>query len=163
MKIFKNGFLKAIVGMLFFLLMLFIISNLPAFIKPDKILKSAIFYSGLGKQNYILCQPCGVTGFEWRLIGGTGANNAFDYCIVKGEDPLGELKPKYEFMTAGNTFVFYVEEKRTSFSEAINEDASEYVVSEWDILYPVRHDDFFMFDLFGSKKYITETDILEKR
>jgi hypothetical protein len=159
LKLFKNGFLRTLIGMFFILVILFIVSNLPAFIRPSEVLKAAILKNALGGQNYILAQPCSVTGYEWRLAGGTGANNAFNYCIVKGENPESELNLKYEFMTAGNTFVFYVLEQEEYYSDVLGEQCVEYTVEGWDILFPVKHGS--VFDGFSFSKHITVADIWE--
>jgi len=47
------------------------------------------------------------------------------------------------------------------YSEATQQDETEYVVTGWDILYPVKHSDFFVFDLFRTRRYITENDLIK--
>ena len=123
---------------------------------PETIVRTAIKESELTDKSYILCRIDRVTGFDWLLMKNENGERVREYCNIIGSNPFNELKIKYEFEIARNTFVFYVEEKRMSYSDAIAQDATEYVVTGWDILYPVKRDGF---DLFGSKKYITKDDL----
>jgi hypothetical protein len=127
--------------------------------RPKEILKTAVFKGDLREKNYIYCQPCSVTGFEWRLIGGNSMNARYDYCIVRGADPESIFNLKYEFMTAGNIFVFYVLEQKEYYSEILGEQCIEYIVDGWDVLYPVKHGSIFDGIIFS--KHITIDDIKE--
>jgi hypothetical protein len=144
--------------MLIVFAMIFITVNLYEFFKPKEIIKIAIDKSELNKKNYILCQPCSVTGSEWRLVGGSDIIKSPEYCIVNGADPEGELNLKYEFMTAGNTYIFYVLEEKVYYSETLGEQCKEYTVEGWDILYPAKHG--VIFDGITFSKYITSDDTI---
>ena len=127
---------------------------------PENATRAAVFETELTRQDYILCKKASVTGFHWILIKDEDGKKTREYCNVVGPTPFKELELRYDFVMADNTFVFYIEGKRVYYSEEIGLDVLEYVVTGWDVLYPVRHSDLFLFDLFGSKKYITENDLL---
>ena len=127
------------------------------FYEPKDILRTAVKESELKNEKYILCQQKIVTGFHWLLIKNEDGEKVYEFINIVGPTP-GELKLRYEFEMAQNTFVFYVEEKRMVYSEATKQYEIEYVVTGWDVLYPVKHGDLLLFDLFGSKKYITKKD-----
>jgi len=126
---------------------------------PGNAIKAAVVESELYGQDYILCKRARVTGFDWILIKNEDGKKTHEYCNIIGPTPFRELKLEHEFVMANNTFVFYIEEKREYYSEELSVVVLEYVVTGWDVLYPVKHSDFFLFDLFGSKKYITENDL----
>jgi len=125
--------------------------------KPESILRSAVKEYNLSGENYILCQRERTTGFDWVLIKNEdGKKVRGEYCNVIGANPFDDFTFKHEFITAGNTFIFYIDEKQINYSEEMRMDIIEYIATGWDILYPVKHD---IFDIFNSKKYITEKDL----
>ena len=106
---------------------------------------------------YILCQRERVTGFDWRVVSGYDSRIQNEYCNISGSNPLEELSLKYDFLIANNTYVFYVEERKEYYSEKMHEMVVEYVVSDWEILYPVRHGTIE--GLLKSPNYILESDL----
>ena len=127
--------------------------------EPTTILKTAVKEKDIYDENYILCQRERVTGFEWRLIKNEDREKTDELCNISGASPYDDFSLDHEFVIAGNTFVFYVEEKKMIYSEASDQDEIEYIATGWDVLYPIKHSDFFIFDLFKSSKYITEDDL----
>lgn len=126
---------------------------------PEAVLKIAVKESELSGKKYILCQIAKTTGFDWLLKKNENGEKTSEYCNIVGLNPFSELELKYEFQISRNIFVFYVKEKTTTFSQATMQDEIEYIVTGWDILYPVKHNDFPIIDLFNSKKFITENDL----
>ncbi|MCL1917964.1 MAG: hypothetical protein FWG14_06565 [Peptococcaceae bacterium] len=126
---------------------------------PETILKTAIKEKELSDRRYILCQRVRITGFDWELIKNEDGKKTNELCNVVGASPFSEYPFRHEFVIANNTYIFYVEEKNVVYSEEIKEDEIIYVVTGWDILYPVKHSEFFGFDLFKTKKYITPDDL----
>lgn len=124
---------------------------------PQTIIKTAIKENEITDKSYILCQEARTTGFDWVLIKNEGGEKISEYCNIVGASPFSDLNFRHEFSMAKNTFIFYVEEKRMTYSEATKQDEIEYVVTGWDIKYPVKHGDLFAF--FRTNKYITEIDI----
>lgn len=107
--------------------------------------------------DYILCTWARVTGFEWYVESGyEGSRN--EYCNIVGPSPLTELDLKYDFLIEGNVYVFYVEERREYYSDVLGETVPEYLVSGWDILWPVRHGP--LFERLKSPGYILQSDLL---
>lgn len=126
---------------------------------PEMILKTAVKESELVDKRYILCKEAVTTGFEWIMIRNEDGQKTQAYCNIIGAQPFVDYKLKYEFHLAYNTFIFYIEEKNMVYSEVTKQDEIEYVVTGWDILYPVKHSESFVFDIFRTKKYITEDDL----
>jgi len=123
---------------------------------PETILKTAVTKNELFDKNYILCKAAATTGFAWRMVKDEDGKKTSIYCNIIGANPFDELNLHGEFGWADNTFVFYIEEKKMIYSEATKQDEVEYIVTGWDILYPIKHSNFV--DLFSSKKYITSRD-----
>jgi len=146
--------LTAVVGMLLYM---FYMKSI--YVPPEKILKTAVKKRQLAGKNYILCHSVKVTDFDWFCIKDEDGNELKEYCHIVGPDPFKTFAFSYDFEMADNIFIFYVKEKRRYYSEEILEDILEYVVTEWDVLYPVKHTEFWGFDLFKTSKYITENDI----
>ena len=124
--------------------------------EPKDIQRSAVKENQLIGKRYILCNAERVTGFDWLLVKDENGNSVNELCNISGVNLFEELPIKYELEMA-NTFVFYVAEKRMVFSEALGQDAIEYVVTGWDILYPIKRGN--PLDLFSTKKYISEDDL----
>ena len=140
-----------------FILIVGVIIFMNNFYTPTEILKTAVKGNELKNENYILCKEAWVTGFDWRMIRDEDGKKTSIFCNIIGANPFSELKLRYEFSLCDNTFIFYIEEKGMAYSEATNQDEIEYVVTGWDILYPIKHNDFI--DFFSSKKYITSKDV----
>lgn len=126
---------------------------------PQTILKTAVKETNLTDVQYILCKRAVTTGFDWLMIKDENGKEVRKYCNIIGKSPFKELNLNDEFIIADNVFVFYIEEKNMVYSEVTKQDEIEYVITGWDILYPIKHSDFFVFNLFRSKKYITEKDL----
>ena len=125
--------------------------------QPNLVLKTAVKETELTNTNYILCKRARTTGFDWLLIKNENGEKTDELCNINGPSPFDDYKLDYEFVMADNTFVFYVKEKQMKYSEAVSQDAIEFTVTGWDVLYPVKHSD--MFDFSGERKYITENDL----
>jgi len=121
---------------------------------PENILRVARKESELTEGNYILGQPYRTTGFDWLLIQNENGEKVQELINITGADPFTELNLSYEFGMGRNTFIFYVEERIEGFSEEMGVSTVEYVVTGWDILYPVRRVTFF-----SPRRYIIETDM----
>lgn len=106
---------------------------------------------------YVLCTRERVTGFDWRVVSGYESSSQNELCNISGVHPFEELNLKHDFVMAENTYVFYVEKRNEYYSEELGETVVEYVVSDWDILYPVRHGNIL--GLLKSPKYILESDL----
>ena len=124
---------------------------------PKTVLRTAIKESELVDKKYILCKEAVTTGFKWIMVKDEDGQQTQTYCNVVGAQPFVDFKLKHEFRLAYNTFVFYVEEIMMVYSEATKQEEPQYIVTGWDILYPVKHNSFI--DLISSKRYITENDL----
>jgi hypothetical protein len=149
----------------FVVLMLIVVVGVSLYMKnsyiPVTILKTAVKKSDLRGKSYILCQHEMVTGFDWIVIKNEFGKRTNEYCNIIGADPFGELNLRYEFVMADNVFVFYITEKRKYYCEKMNMNMLEYVVTGWDILYPVKRGE--LSDLFRRSKHITEDDVRKYR
>ena len=123
---------------------------------PETILKTAVKKNELSDKNYILCKTAVTTGFEWLMIKDEEGKKTSIFCNIIGASPFDELNFISGFAWADNTFIFYIEEKKMVYSEATKQDEPEYVVTGWDMLYPVKRE---FIDLFSPKKYITTKDV----
>ena len=128
----------------------------PESVEPDEIHKEAVFCKNLKNESFIICKWVRITGFNFGLIKNEYGMSVREYVVVSGIDIESELS--YEFLTAGNSFVFYVVEKREYFSEELGENCTEYIVSGWDVLYPVKHNS----PLTRVPKYILKNDCYVK-
>lgn len=133
---------------------LFYMGNL--YIPNATILRTAIKEKDLFGKQYILCKVERTTGFDWRVIKNEAGMRTIDLCNVIGSNPF-ELGLTYEFELADNTFIFYVEKKNTYYSDELAQEVIEYVATGWDILYPVKHDEYTNF--FNISKFITVDDV----
>ena len=104
----------------------------------EEIVKEAVTTRDLRGKDYIICKWARVTGYNYTLVKDENGKRAKKYIIVSGVDV--ESKLSYEFLTAGNSFVFYVVEKKEYYSEELGEHCIEYIVDSWDVLYPVKHE-----------------------
>ena len=111
-------------------------------------------------EDYIIAKMTWVTGFDWELADEDHNLSKYKgiYCNIKGPTP-NDLILRYDFQISGNTYVFYVEERREFFDEEMNEPSLEYIVSGWDILYPVKHG---VGDLLRTSWHITSKDIYDE-
>jgi len=106
---------------------------------PSNNVKQALRHNDITSTSYILCKEARVTGFDWMLIQNEDNENMQEFCNIIGPNPFEDLDLSYEFSMAQNTFIFYIEERREYYSEELKQDCIEYIVSGWDILYPVKH------------------------
>lgn len=134
-----------------------IIINIIGISKGEDALKTAIKKEDLKGSKYILCKSVLVTGFNWLAVEDEKGKMPPTYCIITGADPQSELKLSYEFMSAGNTFIFYVNERKEYYSEELKEKCVEYIVDGWDILYPIKKG--VPWDYIVRRKYITKNDV----
>jgi hypothetical protein len=149
--------LTIIVAVPFLMLMVLIgiaLYKNPTILKP---LKTAVKESELVGKNYILGEHVSVTGFDWYLIKDENGEEGKEYFNVIGPNPFEEFSLSYDFYVSGNIYIFYITKKRRYYSEKMREDMLEYIVTGWDILYPVRRvcPDNIPF----INKYITEYDL----
>ena len=121
---------------------------------PENILREARKESEITEERYILCRLDRVTGFDWLVIQDESGEEAREFINITGANPIGELMLSYEFEMGDNVFIFYVEERIDGYSEEMGQNTVEYVVTGWDILYPVRR-----FAFFSPRRYIVETDV----
>ena len=126
------------------------------FVKTDeRIIKVAVTAKDLQRGNYIVCKWVRMTGFNYVLERNEYYIRIKKHVIISGVDLENELS--YEFMTAGNSFVFYVVEKKEYYSEDLG-DCTEYIVDGWDVLYPVKHHS----PITTIPRYIVESDCYRK-
>lgn len=123
---------------------------------PDSVVKTAIKENEL-EGIYILCVRERITGFDWRIVSENDLGAKNDLCNISGPSPFDDLDLKHDFVIADNTYIFHVVERNEVYSDELGEMITEYVVSGWDILYPVRHE--VIFGLLKSPKYILESDL----
>jgi len=126
---------------------------------PKITLKVAVKKKELSGKEYILCRTVKVTGFDWICIKNENGNDTEEYCNIIGPNPFDTFKLSHEFEMARNTFVFYVAEERRYYSEEMREEMLDYVVTGWDVLYPVIHGDISILSLFFTRKYMTKADL----
>jgi len=108
-------------------------------VSSDEILKTAVREQELPDGEYILCKEARVTGFDWMVVHNGQGEKIQEFCKITGSNPFEEVPLSYEFSMAHNIFVFHVVEKKIFYSDEMKQDCVEYVVSGWDILYPVKH------------------------
>jgi len=127
---------------------------------PDGVIREAVRRSDLTDRNYILCRRERTTGFDWIMIRDEHGRRVNELINIAGPVPW-DIGLYHGFVMANNTYVFYVEEVRKVHSEAINEYSFEYVVSDWDILYPIRRESLPLEMFCQSWRFITEDDLHE--
>lgn len=125
-------------------------------VSTEEIIKTSVTKKEISDKKYILCQRIRVTGFDWMVIQTEDGTKTREFCNIIGSDPYEELNLNYEFFMADNTFVFYVEERKAYYSEEMKLDMVEYVVTGWDVLYPVKHGDLSGF--LKTNKHIIKSD-----
>ena len=124
---------------------------------PDNVVRAAV-REGEFSGKYIICSRADTTGFDWFVEKDEYGDKTDVFCNIYGPTPFSELRFKPEFNEdVINSFVFYIDAKTVYYSEELNEDVTEYTVSGWDILYPVKHGG--VFGMFGPREYITEDDL----
>jgi hypothetical protein len=128
--------------------------------KSESILKEAIKRKDIPNSNYILCQWARVTGFDWRMIRNEEGEKTKKYIKISGVNPFIEFNFKYEFLMSGNSFILYIEEKKIYYSEEERMEVTEYTVTGWDILYPIKREPE---EFFITKRYIVEGDLAKKK
>jgi hypothetical protein len=125
---------------------------------PEEILKTAVKkskFNVLTDKKYILCERIVATGFDWFMIQDEYGEKSTTACIIIGVDPFRELNLNTDFIFGDNKYIFYIKEKNTYYSDEMRMEILEYVVTDWDILYPIKRS---FLDFFASKKYITAKD-----
>ena len=147
----KKNIIKIICLLLPFVLILGFIVYMRNFHMPAIPLKEAVKKSELADKKYIICEPTHIDGFDWYLIQDVEGRTLKAPCNIIGAYPFTELEVGHEFATAGNKFIFYVTEKKTA-----NNSANEYLVTGWDILYPVKNSKSLLPKLWSPKKYIID-------
>ena len=122
--------------------------------KPNGILRVALKEREIAEEKYILCRLYRVTGYDWFLIQDENGEDVNDFIYITGANPIADLKLSYEFEMGRSTYIFYIEKRHEVYSELLGENVVEYVVTSWDILYPVRRITFI-----SPRRYITEADV----
>ena len=126
---------------------------------PETALRVAVKENEISDVRYVLAKRERITGFDWRLVKNEYGERSNELFNITGLSPFDEFSFRHEFVMANNTFVFYIEEKKLYFSNEIMQNAIEYSVSGWDILYPVKRHDFPY--IFRSRKAILENDLIK--
>ena len=120
---------------------------------PQNIIRTARKESELTEGSYILTRFHRVTGFDWMLIQNENGESVQEHINIIGANPITELSLSYEFTRMGrNTYIFYIEERIEEYTVGRGIEV-QYVVTGWDILYPVRRINFI-----SPRRYITEAD-----
>ena len=127
---------------------------------PMTIIKTAVTEDELSGKNYILAKRIATTGYDWEIIKDENGENTGELCNIVGANPLEEHRFTRKFLSADNTFVFFIEERRWSFRESLSEKHLEYVATDWTVLYPVKHSDVPELDFFSSRRYITKRNVM---
>ena len=123
----------------------------------NTVIKTAVKEQDLPEDgNYIICDWTEVTGFNWYVSSSAGMGKRGTWCNIIGPSPY-DLHLDYEFTVARNQYVFYVESVREYYSKEIQEHVTEYTVTGWDILYPVRRES--MLTLLKPPGCIIENDL----
>ncbi|MDO4788551.1 MAG: hypothetical protein Q4A19_05285 [Johnsonella sp.] len=144
-----------------FILVICIFNLLRRVFVLEPIIKTAIRREDI-KGKYIVCKSVRTTGFDWYVTEATEGLRSKAYCNIVGPIPWDYSLP-YEFEISSNLFVFYVDEQREYYSEEIREEMLEYMVSGWDIIYPVHRDGYSGIEfLVKSPKYILESDLRKR-
>ena len=129
---------------------------------PRETIKTSVKYESLLDKKNILCITQRTTGFDWILIRDEYGNEDRQSIWITGVAvPQGDIGLTQDFILGWNTFVFYVEERRVVYCELLRESVIEYVVSGWDVLYPIRRDSANPFNWISSRKYMTEADLAQ--
>lgn len=144
---------KKMIIVLSVLVGIFIILGIVIWKNDHTRLRKSVKLEDLTGKTFILCKYYWVTGFDWEMIRNTKGEDTSEFVTITGVDPWDEIRWSMLFPVGENIFVFYVEEEREYHSEVTKRLCTEYIVSGWDILYPVKH--FFP---FGSKWYILSGD-----
>jgi len=156
--VYKASFKKLIVTVAIIASIVLILSGVYLFFAhfhtPENIIREALKENALTERRYILCQLHRVTGFDWVLVQDENGEEVYDFIYITGANPIAEHKLSYEFEMGRNTYIFYVEEKNEGHLDYLGLETTEYIVSGWDILYPVRRVTFI-----SPRRYITLADI----
>ena len=123
-------------------------------IEKDDIVKIAIKMGDLNGKEYIICKREVTTGYNYQLIiDENGESHKYKLIRVTGFHPSQQKMP--EIYWANNSYVLYITEKKEYFDSDLGENVIEYIVDNWDILYPVKRDS----GLFNiAPKYILKSD-----
>ena len=148
----KKMILVSAIVMAFSLVLLGVYFYMANIHTPQNIIRTARKENELTEGSYILARLYRVTGFDWMLIQNENGESVIEHINITGANPFTELRLSYEFEMGHNTFIFYIEERIERYSLGFG-DVIEYVVTGWDILYPVRRVNFI-----SPRRYITEAD-----
>lgn len=108
----------------------------------------------IDSKSYILVNMQSVTGFEWVIEEDkSGISNKGDYIRLEGNFPKGF---NHNFEISDNTFVLYG--MYSGKGDFYGYKYKVFNVSDWDIIYPIKHKYFFNF--IYPKKYITKFDYI---
>ena len=126
---------------------------LPHTFKND-IVKEAVKITdldSLDRKQYIICRSAATTGYNCYIFQDENGNKPDDpYCLITGTNPFLELS--YDFILVHNTFILYYTEKIPYDFDTIG--TYEYVVDDWDVLYPIKRDNPFII----IPNYVLESD-----
>ena len=126
---------------------------------PNDYVKKAVQQSEILESSYIFCKRARITGFDWQLVKNEYGNESNVFINIVGTSPFEDLEFSHEFVMSDNTYIFYIEERRDYYSEELKQDCVEYIVTGWDILYPVKH--ATLLGMFEPNTCITERDIIK--
>jgi hypothetical protein len=108
---------------------------------------------------YYLVKWTQTTVSNWMIIGDeTGYYREVEYVVLCGEIP--DIVRNYDIAIGGNIYICYGEYVGEIETPAIEETISEYQLSGWDILYPIKREAIFP---FWPKAYLTHMDMNRRR
>jgi hypothetical protein len=122
-------------------------------IDRNEIVKNAVRQSELKERDYIICRYVRTTGFNFMLLQDEYGKKRHEYIRVVDSTPEGILS--YDFLTIGNSFIFYVDEKNQYFDSFLHENVIEYTTAGWDVLYPIKRHHLFN----TSPSYVLSGDL----
>ena len=103
-------------------------------------IKKAVFINEINNRDYIICRYTAMGGYRWHVL--EASYEGFENHLASIDTSLinDNMSFNYVFLTSGNKFVFYYIERNESICDINNELVIEYLVDDWDILYPIRRD-----------------------
>ena len=109
--------------------------------RDDEVARIAVNKREVTGRQHIICTWERTTGFNYMLVQDENGVRTNSFCRVTGVELERELS--YQFLISGNHFVFYVVEKKQYYDYDLGDVVTEYIVDDWDVLYPVRRQSLF--------------------
>ena len=102
--------------------------------------KRAVTRYGFKDRDYVICNYTKTTGYQWIAVEGSYEGFNKHYCRLDTSSIYPSLAFDYDFMRGtNNRFVFYFTEIREYHDAFLDEMVTEYIIDDWDILFPVTH------------------------